>query len=127
MMMIALIIKSRQQLIFGVGEFESLFIVGEVRILNLLYNKKNLYQLSYNWNPRYSRRLKSPFVLFLKQLNSNLYEQQSETKIIRKEKRLEKYCTSKRTKMLYITNIVCFTLLATTKTIHITKFQAINC
>ena len=125
--MIALIIKSRQQLIFGVGEFESLFIVGEVRILNLLYNKKNLYQLSYNWNPRYSRRLKSPFVLFLKQLNSNLYEQQSETKIIRKEKRLEKYCTSKRTKMLYITNIVCFTLLATTKTIHITKFQAINC
>ena len=45
MMMIALIIKSRQQLIFGVGEFESLFIVGEVRILNLFYNKKNLLQV----------------------------------------------------------------------------------
>ena len=78
MMMIVLIIKSRQQLIFGIGKFESLFIVGEVRISNLLYNQKKLYQLSYNWNPRYSRRLKSPFVLFLKQLNSNLYEQQSD-------------------------------------------------
>ena len=45
--MITLIIRSRQQLIFGIGEFEFLFTIDEVRISNL----EKFYQLRYNWNP----------------------------------------------------------------------------